>query len=61
MIQVFETNTKDTKITKLDMIDYGQVKYGRKVFHIIFVGKVFVDKFDQPTFINMFTLALDKE
>jgi hypothetical protein len=25
----------------------------------VFVGKVFVDKYSQPTFINMFTLLME--
>jgi hypothetical protein len=59
LIQVFETSENDAKITKLDAIDYGNIKVRGKSYYVVFVGKVFVDKYNQPTFINMFTLLME--
>jgi hypothetical protein len=59
LIQIFETSEKDAKITKLDTIDYGNIKIRGKSYYVVFVGKVFVDKYNQPTFINMFTLLME--
>ena len=61
LIQVFETSENDAKITKLDTIDYGNIKAGRRSYYVVFVGKVFIDKYNQPTFINMFTLLMENE
>ena len=61
LIQVFETSETDTKVTKLDMIDYGTLRIYNSTFNIVFVGKVNIDKYNQPTFINMFTLALEND
>ena len=61
LIQVFETNENDAKITKLDAIDYGNIKFRGRSYYIVFVGKVFIDKYSQPTFINMFTLLMENK
>jgi hypothetical protein len=61
LIQIFETNENDAKITKLDTIDYGNIKVRGRSYYIAFVGKVFIDKYNQPTFINMFTLLMENK
>jgi len=60
-IQIFETNENDKKITKLDTIDYGNIKIGKRSYYVVFVGKVMIDKYNQPTFINMFTLLMENK
>lgn len=58
MIQMFEENTARTKMTKLDMIDFGTIRRGENFVKIVFVGKVLKDTFDQPTFLNIFTMEI---
>lgn len=61
VMQMFETT--DNKLQKLDVIDFGEFNYekdiNRKTKRVFFVGKVFEDSFDTPTFVNMFTIILD--
>jgi len=60
MFQVFENNIDKTKITKLDMLDAGSFVIKGESKRIIFVGKVMIDKFEQPTFVNIFTVEVTK-
>jgi hypothetical protein len=60
LLQIFETNTDTKKIIKLDMIDHGRIDANGIVRRIIFVGKVMIDSFDQPTFVKMFTIEATK-
>jgi hypothetical protein len=59
MCQFFEK--ADDSLKKLDVIDFGNFTEKKTGFtkHIFFVGKVFVDGFSQPTFVNMFTLIFE--
>ena len=60
MCQFFEQ--ADSKLSKLDVIDYGYVNNDDQLHstvHIFFVGKVFLDKNDCHTFIHLFTVAFD--
>lgn len=58
-LQIFEE--RDGKVRKLDVIRYGPVgvspEGGQSVLY--FVGKVFVDGFEVPTFVNLFTMVLE--
>jgi len=63
LIQIFE-DSPDSKLTKLDVIDAGafyddEALDGRSEKRIFYVGKVYFDDFNVPTFINLFTLVLD--
>jgi len=60
MMQIFEENTYDKKVKKLDMIDAGNFKESDGTKRVIFVGKVMIDSFNQPTFVNMFTIEMSK-
>jgi hypothetical protein len=61
VIQLFEIN--NDSIVKLDAVDYGMVSDPADSLHpnkrIIFFGKVFIDKFETPTYINLFTMVVD--
>lgn len=59
-IQLFEESS-DGHLQKLDIIPWGQVGVTRegKQKTLYFVGKTFIDGFDVPTFVNMFTLVLE--
>ena len=60
LMQFFETTAGEFK--KLDVIDFGSFVTNdpdRPGKHVFFVGKVFVDDFDSPTFINLYTVVLD--
>jgi hypothetical protein len=59
ILQVFEKNEANTKVTKLDTIDFGTIKKNDKTVKIVFVGKVVSDAFNQPTFLNIFTLEFE--
>ena len=56
-LQIFET-TKKTGIRKLDLIDFGTVKFRGKDAHIAFAGRVIRNSFEFPVFVNMLTLVL---
>ena len=63
VIQMFE-DSPDSKLTKLDIVDAGSFYdeedlNGRHEKRIFYVGKVYFDSFNVPTFINMFTLVFD--
>lgn len=57
--QMFELSNEE--FLKFDIIDYGefQVDEERPNKHVYFVGKIYLDSFNSPTFINMFTLVFD--
>lgn len=59
-IQLFE-ESNDGKIQKLDIVPWGQIGVTKegKQRTLFFVGKTFIDGFDVPTFVNMFTLVLE--
>ena len=62
VMQMFETNDQKLKFKKLDVIDFGEFSTqnsSRPNKHIFFAGKVFLDSFDIPTFVNLFTIVLD--
>ena len=60
-MQMFETG--DGKFLKLDVIDFGEFNVpedeARPNKHVFFVGKVFIDTYGMPTFINIFTIVMD--
>jgi len=62
VMQMFETNDQKLKFKKLDVIDFGEFSTQhskRPNKHIFFAGKVFLDSFDVPTYVNLFTIVLD--
>lgn len=63
LIQLFE-DSRGSKLTKLDIIDAGvfyddDARPGREQKQIYYVGKIYMDDFNTPTFINMFTMVFD--
>ena len=58
-IQLYETTGSIAK--KLDIIKYGRVGVSPEgsSSDLYFVGKVFFDEFDVPTFVNIFTMVLE--
>jgi len=64
LMQMFEIDESRSLLKKLDIVDAGafydeediNLKYEKRVFY---VGKVFLDSFNTPTFINMFTIIMD--
>mgnify|MGYP001160945301 FL=1 len=63
LAQFFESGGSDsTSLKKLDVIDYGAFLLDDgAVKHMFFIGKIFIDSVGQPTFVNMFSIILDKE
>lgn len=57
--QFFEV-AKNGSLSKLDVIDFGEVTFPgeQRAKRVFFVGKVFVDSNGSQTYINLFTLAL---
>jgi len=57
LCQFFEVYSDGMK--KLDVVDYGIFPPDRNgnAHHVFFVGKVFIDSNNTPTFVNMFTLV----
>ena len=64
LMQLFEIDESRSKLKKLDIVDAGvyyeeediNLKYEKRVFY---VGKIFLDSFNTPTFINIFTIIMD--
>lgn len=61
IMQIFESSNDSLK--KLDIIDAGSFKDEKSVLYpekrVFYVGKIFMDDFDTPTFINIFTIILE--
>ncbi len=58
--QFFEV--RDNEIQKLDVIDFGEFpdsKTSGLTKHVFFVGKIYIDGYNNRTFVNMFTLVFD--
>jgi len=63
LLQVYENST-GALLTKLEVVDAGVFfddsdPNGRVRKRVFYIGKVFFDEFNTPTFINMFTLIMD--
>ena len=64
IMQIFETDGNRGKLKKLDIIDAGifydeedvNLKYEKRVFY---VGKIYLDSNNVPTFISIFTIIMD--
>jgi len=63
IMQMFEVDDKRLKFKKLDVIDFGEFTVeedeNRPNKHVFFVGKIFLNSFNIPTFVNIFTVILD--
>tara|TARA_Y100000310_G_scaffold345206_1_gene462652 strand:+ start:999 stop:2147 length:1149 start_codon:yes stop_codon:yes gene_type:complete len=62
VMQLFEVDDRRLKFKKLDVIDFGEIindNDSRPNKHIFFAGKVYLDAFNVPTFVNIFTIILD--
>lgn len=62
VMQAFELSG-DTGITKLDVIDYGERSSSldrNTIVRTLFVGKILVDGFGNPTFVNIFTVEMNQ-
>jgi len=62
VMQLFEVDDIRLKFKKLDVIDFGEIMTRdsrRPDKHIFFAGKVYLDSFNVPTFVNIFTIILD--
>ena len=63
-MQIFESDPNRATIKKLDIIDAGTFyeetdinrRYEKQVFY---VGKIYFDDYNSPTFINIFTIIMD--
>ena len=55
--QVFEI-TGDS-LQKLDVLEFGTFKHENKIKQVFFVGKVFLDQYENHTFVKIFTLIFE--
>lgn len=63
LMQIFE-DADGATMNKLDIVDAGvftddQDKNGRYQKRVFYVGKTFMDDFNTPTFVNIFTIVMD--
>jgi hypothetical protein len=56
-LQVFETTSRNG-IRKLDLIDFGTVTLQGRQVRVVFAGRVFINSYEFPTFVNVLTLVL---
>jgi len=64
LMQLFEIDDSRGKLKKLDIVDAGvffddedvNQRFEKQVFY---VGKIFLDSYNTPTFINIFTIIMD--
>ena len=63
IFQIFESvvDEPNVKVNKLDMIDAGEFNIDGVIKRIVFAGKVLIDNFNQPTFVNMFTIEVSSD
>jgi hypothetical protein len=59
VLQLFETTNNSIK--KLDVIKWGRIGTSPEggISELYFVGKVYHDEFEVPTFVNLFTLVIE--
>ena len=63
ILQIYE-NSQGSTLTKLDIVDAGvfydesdaNERYEKRLFY---VGKIFFDNFDAPTFVNIFSIVME--
>lgn len=60
VMQIFETTSHEGKMIKMDTIDFGEFVDEEKFKKVIFAGKTFIDEFNYPTYINLFTIILEE-
>lgn len=60
VLQVFETTAHQGKFIKLDTIDFGEFNDNGVFKKVIFVGKNFIDDYNYPTYINLFTIIMEE-
>lgn len=62
IMQIFEDGP-DSKLLKLDIIDAGSFRDEKSEFYpekrIFYAGKIYIDDFNMPTFINIFTIIFE--
>ena len=60
---MFEVDNEKGTLTKLDVVDFGEFFVEEDLLrarkHVYFVGKVFIDSNNIPSFINLFTIVFD--
>jgi len=63
VMQMFELDSMSSKLTKLDVINYGTFNDTDSVAHpkkdVFFVGKIFINSIGLPSFVNLFTIIMD--
>jgi len=64
VMQMFEINQDRQKFTKLDIIDFGEfneegTSSARPNKRVFFAGKIFLNSYNIPVFVNLFTIILD--
>ena len=63
VMQMFETDSETLKFNKLDVIDFGEFNVETDVArpnkHVFFAGKVFLNSYKIPTYVNIFTIIMD--
>lgn len=60
IMQVFETTDSAGKFIKLDTIDFGEFNDEGVFKKVIFAGKTFIDDFNYPTYVNLFTIIMEE-
>ena len=59
MFGINDTSSNKT-ISKLETIDFGEYGTDEGFKKVVFAGKVFVDNYNYPTYINIFTIVLEE-
>ena len=63
VMQMFELDSMSSKLTKLDVINYGTFNDTDSPAHpkkdVFFVGKIFINSIGLPSFVNLFTIIMD--
>jgi len=63
MMQMFEIDSSKSTMLKLDIIDFGyhtdSHDSARPIKHVFFAGKIFINSYGLPVFINLFDIILD--
>lgn len=63
MFEITAGESGNDELQKLDIIDFGEFYVesdsNRAKKHVFFIGKIFIDDYNIPTFVNIFTIVFD--
>lgn len=60
VMQMFELVDTDGSLIKLDTLDFGEYLVDNEYKKVIFCGKIFIDDYGYPTYVNLFSIVMEE-